>query len=72
MKAWGVLWRSCNHLSGKTEHLMWTPLFRTRKECRAYIEAEFGYFRTRPDLKYEPHGWRMPEAVRVEVKEIKT
>lgn len=42
-------------------------LFRTRAECRAYIERRFGYVRHRPDLRGRPHGWRMPEAVLVRV-----
>jgi hypothetical protein len=42
-------------------------LFRTRAEARRWIEANHGYIRRRPDLQREPHGWRMPIAVRVEV-----
>jgi hypothetical protein len=70
MKAWGVLWQSENRLSGRQRHLMWAPLFRNRRECRAYITREWGYIRSRPDLLAEPHGWRIPKAVRVEVKEV--
>jgi hypothetical protein len=70
MKAWGVRWHSRNRLDGDLRHLMWTPLFRTRRECRAFIDDEYGYIRKRPDLRVEPHGWRVPKAVRVEVKEV--
>lgn len=40
-------------------------LFRTRSEAREWIEKEYGYLRTRPDLQAEPHGWKMPIPVRV-------
>ena len=69
MKAWGVQWHSNNRLDGDQRYLMWTPLFRTRRECRAYINREHGYIRYRHDLHVEPFGWRIPKAVRVEVKE---
>lgn len=42
-------------------------LFNTRKEARNYIEKLFSYIRNRPDLKAEPHGWRMPVAVKVKL-----
>ena len=42
-------------------------LFLTRKECRAYIDSNYGYIRDRYDLKQPPHNWRMPKAVKVEV-----
>jgi hypothetical protein len=42
-------------------------LFRTRRECRAYIKVRYGYMWTRPDLRAEPFGWFLPRAVRVEV-----
>jgi hypothetical protein len=48
-------------------HLLWSPLFHTRREARLYIDEKFGYIRRRIDLRVEPHGWRMPRAVRVVV-----
>lgn len=42
-------------------------LFRTRREAQLFIAKEYGYLRHRPDLRAEPHGWRMPKAVKVEV-----
>ena len=66
---WGVEWRSKN-----AAHLQWqydVRLYRTRRECRDFINERFGYIRTRPDLKAAPHGWRMPRAVRVEVRRVK-
>lgn len=68
---WAVQWRSDNALDGRSRHIIWADgpqamrLFRTRRECRAYIEQRFGYIRTRPDLRAEPHGWRMPIPVLV-------
>lgn len=41
--------------------------FRTRRECRVWIEREYGYIRKRPDLRRPPHEWRVPRAVRVTV-----
>ena len=49
------------HLTG------WPQLFRTRRECRAWIEEHHGYIRNRPDLKAAPHYWRMPRAVMVSI-----
>lgn len=51
----------------KVEHGEVFNLFNTRRQCRAWIEEAWGYLRTRPDLRAEPHGWRMPRPVRVSV-----
>lgn len=70
---WGVMWRSRNLLDGITLRLMCGPetcapaLFRTRRAAQEWIDREYGYIRTRPDLRAEPHGWRMPIPVRVTV-----
>jgi len=74
--AWGIEWHTRNRVDGDQRHLIWAPepgpgafrLFRTRRECRAYIEGRYGYIRTRPDLRAEPHGWLLPRAVRVTVE----
>jgi hypothetical protein len=42
-------------------------LFRTRQKAREYINEKYGYIRTRPDLRVEPHGWRIPTAIKVDV-----
>lgn len=69
---WAGLWRSENRRDGKTEHLLYRDclpcLFRTRREAREYIEQRYGYIRGREDLKTEPHGWRVPVAVKVRVE----
>ena len=68
---WGALWISESAAFGRTEHLLnekCTPaLFRTRAEARAYIAKRYGWIADREDLRAEPHGWRMPRAVRVSV-----
>lgn len=68
---WAVQWHDDNRLDGCSRHLIWQPpiprLFFTRRECRAFIEEQFGYLRERPDLRAEPHGWHMPQAVLVNV-----
>lgn len=72
--AWAILMRSENSLDGKREYLQGTPyhpcrieLFDTRREARDHIEKHYGYWRNRPDLKAEPHGWKTPRAVRVKI-----
>lgn len=42
-------------------------LFMTRREAREYIKCRYGYIKHRKDLRIEPHGWRLPKPVRVEV-----
>jgi len=69
---WGGMWRSENRLDGKTRGLLFDdclPVLRcTRREMREYIEKRYGYIRKRPDLRSEPHGWKMPIPVRVWIK----
>lgn len=79
--SWAVKWESKNALDGQRTALMgdlqlerpqavWgypVVLFRTRKEAREYIKQRYGYIAERTDLQAEPHGWRMPKAVRVAV-----
>ena len=69
---WGALWRSENNLEGRERCIMWESecpmLFRTRAQARKWIHENYGYIAKRPDLRREPHGWRMPVPVRVEVR----
>lgn len=76
MTAWGILECSDNRLDGKREWLSndWrsravvrTWLFSTRQEARTIRDREFGYIKNRPDLRAEPHGWKMPKVVKVKV-----
>jgi hypothetical protein len=78
MALWAVKWRSKNLLDGEREWLIlrewqtYTPvLFNTRADCRAWINKQYGYIKTRKDLRTEPHGWRVPQPVRVEVRECR-
>lgn len=73
---WAAKWSQTNRLDGRREHLcLWhlrkMQIFQTRQECRDFIEQEYGYIRKRPDLKREPHCWRVPKAVKVRVVETK-
>ena len=69
---WGALWHSKNQLDGVTEHLLCEnllpALFVSRRQCREWIEARYGYLKARRDLRGEPHGWRLPQPVRVIIK----
>ena len=71
-KLWGVLWISENKLDGVTRHLVRScckpVLFTTRAQARRYIEENYGYIRTRKDLRDPPHGWLMPVPVKVTVE----
>jgi hypothetical protein len=60
-------WYQKNKLDGVTRHFIGLQQFRTRRACRDWIEQEYGYIRTRPDLRREPHCWRVPRAVKVKV-----
>lgn len=68
---WGILWRSENRVDGKREHMMWRDghplIFKTRDGARAYIRGHYGYIANRPDLRVEPHGWKVPIPTRVRV-----
>jgi hypothetical protein len=80
MTLWAPKWSQTNELDGHREHLMiwhrhgiggtYPTIFATRRECRAYIESEYGYIRGREDLRREPHCWRVPQAVRVQLTEV--
>lgn len=42
-------------------------MFTTRKECREWINKEYGYIRYRKDLRGYPHGWRVPQPVKLRI-----
>lgn len=52
----GIMWENCFPL-----------LFLTRQKAREYIEARYGYIKTREDLRRPPYNWRLPQAVKVKV-----
>lgn len=79
---WAVQWRQKNKLDGVKRHWVYPllrpwvhrsdgsigpVLFITRRECQAYIRERYGYIAKRKDLRIEPHCWRVPTAVRVEL-----
>ena len=75
MIRWAARWNSENKLDGERHHIICCDclpiLFRTRAECRAWIAQGYGCIKNRPDLRREPHGWRMPTAVRVTIEEVR-
>lgn len=72
---WGLLWISENKIDGRTEHLLCENcipvMFNTRREAREYRDKQFGYIRSSPDLRAEPHGWKLPRVCRVSVTVVK-
>jgi len=68
---WGALVSSCNKLDGERSWIAMRDgmpaMFATRFAARLWIIETYGYLRTRPDLQREPHGWRMPQPVRLTV-----
>ena len=78
MSLWMPLWKSSNRLDGKSRNLIKfhykypgrVLAFSTRRECREFIEKHWGYIKFRKDLRAEPHGWRLPEAVKVDIFRI--
>ena len=57
---WGAEWHSKNLLDGEQRHIIneecLPKLFRTRRECREFINKKYGYIKHRQDLRKEPHG----------------
>ena len=72
MAIWGLEWRSNNVLDGERKYLIYQDtlpcMFKTRREARCYLRDRYGYIRTRPDLRVEPHGWKMPRVTKLIVK----
>lgn len=70
---WAAQWYSKNRLDGETRHIIYDDclpaLFRTRHECREYIKEKYGYIKSRQDLHQEPHGWRVPRPIIIQVIE---
>ena len=71
LERWALRWHSKNRLDGISEHFMFDdclPLFfRTRNLARIYCNCRFGYIKHRKDLRTEPHGWRVPRAIKVRI-----
>ncbi len=73
---WAAKWKSKNELDGTQEYLIRrmgvVKLFKTRKDARAFIKHDYGYIKTRKDLRAEPHGWRTPTPIKVDVITLDT
>lgn len=71
MTLWAGQWYSRNKLDGVRTHFLYENclpvLFKTRQECREFINSRYGYIKDRKDLREEPHGWRLPRPVKVEL-----
>ena len=71
---WAAEWYSNSKKEGEKRHLIYYDgivlLFKSKKKCQDYIKERWGYIATRKDLRSEPHGWRMPQPVRVTVQVI--
>lgn len=69
--AWAALWTSKNRLDGTSRHIIHENgvprLFTKRRFARKFIRVQSGYISTRDDVRAEPHGWRVPVAVRVTI-----
>ena len=77
---WAIKTDETSRLDGRKIrlHLFWwkspklvhgTPLmlFRTRRQARDWLKEDRGYIARRPDLRREPHCWRVGKVVRVVV-----
>lgn len=74
-KAWAILMRSRNSIDGYREYLLGVPdhpthtkLFESRTAARAFVSDAYGYIKDRPELRREPHGWKVPVVVRVVIE----
>ncbi len=76
MNLWAAEWHTECKLDGINRHILrdattcLPALFRSRQECREWIKEHYGYIADRPDLRQEPHGWRMPKAIKVKVVKL--
>jgi len=73
---WAAQWHSHNKLNGDKKHIIYgddglPKLFTTREKCRDFIKEHYGFIAERPDLRAEPHGWRMPTAGKVTIEVVK-
>lgn len=69
---WGILHRKENKLDGKKSWLRcdrtcMPEMFQTREEAREFISVNLKSTYSRPELKIEPHGWKMPIPVKIEI-----
>lgn len=73
---WGIIRITKGGIDGDTERLMYSNyrdgwlIFRTKRECKEYIDEHWSYMKTRRDLRVYPHGWRLPKPVKIEIKRV--
>jgi len=71
---WAAQWRSKNKLDGETTHIIKVnlipALFKTKRECLAFIKEKYGYIAMRKDLRIDPHGWKVPIPIKVRIEAI--
>ena len=74
-KCWAILHHTTNQLDGDRQWLEGIPdrttctrLFHSRSAARRYVADYYSCIANRPDLRAEPHGWRMPKVVPVVVE----
>jgi hypothetical protein len=67
---WALAWRSQREEYMLYDHMTCLPaLFPTREAARRFRDEQYGYIKHRADLRREPHGWRLPIPIRVQVIE---
>ena len=67
---WALQWNSKNCRPHLLHSEALPCLFRTRDEARKYANERLGYIKRRPDLREDPHGWRMPTPIRVVITKV--
>lgn len=73
---WGIVHVTKGGIDGDTERLMYSNprdgwlIFRTKRECKAYIDNYWSYYKTSKDLRAYPYGYRLPKPVKIEIKRV--
>jgi len=69
MNLWAALWWQRNSIDGDIEYILrenlLPKLFKTRHECKIWIKEKYGYIKNRNDLRRYPHGWRLPQPIKI-------
>ena len=46
---------------------LWAALWWQRGSIDGDIEENYGYIKTRPNLRQYPYGWRLPKPIKVTI-----
>lgn len=69
---WCALFWTNGNPMGDTCHLIRRDLipvmFKTKRECKEWIDEHYRYIRDRTDLRTGNHCWRLPKPVKVQVQ----